>query len=94
MHPDSTATLIILPSWRRRDTQRSSSWTNTRVSLPTGAVTFHFTDIVGSARLLAALADQYESVLGMHPRVLRTAIAGHGGATTGITAAVAAGGVM
>jgi class 3 adenylate cyclase len=64
------------------------------MSLPTGTVTFFFTDIEGSTRLLPAHADQYASVLGIHARVLRTAIAGHGGATTGITAAVAAGGAM
>jgi class 3 adenylate cyclase len=42
-------------------------------------VTFLFTDIEGSTRLLSALADQYAPLLALHHRLLRGAIAGHGG---------------
>jgi predicted ATPase/class 3 adenylate cyclase len=49
------------------------------VSLPTGTVTFLFTDIEGSTRLLAALGDRYASLLDTHDRILRSAIAAHGG---------------
>ncbi len=46
---------------------------------PSGTVTFLFTDIEGSTRLLRALGDQYEQVRGEHDRLLRTAAAAHGG---------------
>ena len=41
--------------------------------LPTGTVTFLFTDIEGSTRLLAELGDGYAEVLAEHRRVLREA---------------------
>jgi predicted ATPase/class 3 adenylate cyclase len=47
--------------------------------LPTGTVTFLFTDIEGSTRLLAELGDRYVDVLGEHNRVLRDAFERHGG---------------
>jgi predicted ATPase/class 3 adenylate cyclase len=47
--------------------------------LPTGTVTFLFTDIEGSTRLLDELGDHYAEVLGQHRRVLRDAIGRHGG---------------
>jgi predicted ATPase/class 3 adenylate cyclase len=47
--------------------------------LPTGTVTFLFTDIEGSTRLLQRLGEQYPAVLADHHRVLRTAIEGAGG---------------
>jgi len=47
--------------------------------LPTGTVTFLFTDIEGSTRLLSALGDQYTPLLAAHDRLLRKAIAGNGG---------------
>jgi len=43
-------------------------------SLPTGTVTFLFTDIEGSTRLLQRLGDRYADVLATHHRLLRTAI--------------------
>ncbi len=43
-------------------------------SLPTGTVTFLFTDIEGSTRLLQQLGDRYADVLATHHRLLRTAI--------------------
>jgi predicted ATPase/class 3 adenylate cyclase len=47
--------------------------------LPTGTVTFLFTDIEGSTRLLAELGDGYAEALDDHRRRLRAAFAEHGG---------------
>jgi predicted ATPase/class 3 adenylate cyclase len=47
--------------------------------LPTGTVTFLFTDIEGSTGLLQALGDGYAAVLDEHAAILRRAIADHGG---------------
>ena len=41
--------------------------------LPTGTVTFLFTDIEGSTRLLRELRDQYATVLADHRAILRAA---------------------
>ena len=50
------------------------------MGLPTGTVTFLFTDIAGSTRLLDELgAEPYAEALAEHRRVLRTAFAAHGG---------------
>ncbi len=51
-----------------------------RGRLPSGTVTFLFTDIEGSTELLKRLGrDSYESVLVEHTRLLRAAVAAHGG---------------
>src|SRR6478735_1437008 len=51
-----------------------------RPELPTGTVTFLFTDIEGSTRLLHALGpDAYAAALAEHRRVLREAFAAQGG---------------
>jgi predicted ATPase/class 3 adenylate cyclase len=47
--------------------------------LPTGTVTFLFTDIEGSTRLLDELGEGYAEVLAEHHRVVRKAIGEHGG---------------
>jgi len=48
--------------------------------LPTGTVTFLFTDVEGSTRLLRELGpDHYASALEEHRRIVREAIAAHGG---------------
>jgi predicted ATPase/class 3 adenylate cyclase/DNA-binding CsgD family transcriptional regulator len=47
--------------------------------LPGGVVTFLFSDIEGSTRLVKALRDRYPQVLGEHRRLVRAAIAAHGG---------------
>jgi predicted ATPase len=47
--------------------------------LPTGTVTFVFTDIEGSTRLLHELGAAYAEALAEHRRVLRDAFARHGG---------------
>jgi len=47
--------------------------------LPTGTVTFLFTDIEGSTRLLEELGSRYVETLAEHRRVVRSACARHGG---------------
>jgi predicted ATPase/class 3 adenylate cyclase len=47
--------------------------------LPTGTVTFLFTDIEGSTRLLHELGERYVEVVADHRRVLRQAFVRHGG---------------
>jgi class 3 adenylate cyclase len=47
--------------------------------LPAGTVTFLFTDIKGSTRLLRELGDDYAAVLSEHRRALREAFERHGG---------------
>jgi len=47
--------------------------------LPAGTVTFLFTDVEGSTRLLHELGDGYADVLADHRRALRDAFARHGG---------------
>src|SRR4051794_26236534 len=46
---------------------------------PRGTVTFLFTDVEGSTRLLKQLGDEYGAVLAEHQRLLRDAFAAHGG---------------
>jgi class 3 adenylate cyclase len=53
--------------------------TREMAALPEGTVTFLFSDIEGSTRLLADLGDGYAEVLAEHRRVLREAFAAHGG---------------
>src|SRR5215212_6688771 len=47
--------------------------------LPTGTVTFLFTDIAGSTRLLAGEPQRYGALLAEHHRVLRQAFDAYGG---------------
>ena len=47
--------------------------------LPTGTVTFLFTDIEGSTGLLQALGDRYAAVLDEHAAIVRRAVADGGG---------------
>src|SRR4051812_31253816 len=48
-------------------------------ALPQGTVTFLFTDVEGSTRLLHKLGDGYADVLAEHRRALREAFARYGG---------------
>jgi predicted ATPase/class 3 adenylate cyclase len=57
-------------------TRRTSA---TASALPTGTVTFLFTDVEGSTRLVQALEDQYAALLAEHCRIMRDAIAGANG---------------
>ncbi|MEV4636091.1 adenylate/guanylate cyclase domain-containing protein [Actinoplanes sp. NPDC049548] len=50
-----------------------------RTELPSGLVTFVFTDIEGSTRLARMLGDEYGSVLNAHRGVLRRALRNHSG---------------
>jgi predicted ATPase/class 3 adenylate cyclase len=49
------------------------------VELPTGTITFLFTDVEGSTRHLAALGPQFQAVLERHHKLLRGAIGRHNG---------------
>jgi YVTN family beta-propeller protein len=49
------------------------------VDVPSGAVTFLFTDIEGSTRLVRQLRERYPGVLSEHQRLLRAAFAAHDG---------------
>src|SRR5512132_1693235 len=53
------------------------------VSLPHGTVTFLFTDIEGSTRLLQELGDEYANILADHRRTLRGEFARYGGVEVG-----------
>jgi class 3 adenylate cyclase len=50
-----------------------------RHHLPTGTVTFLFTDIEGSTYLLQALGAEYRGVLERHAAIVRHALAAHDG---------------
>jgi predicted ATPase/class 3 adenylate cyclase len=52
-------------------------------TLPTGTVTFLFTDIEGSTRLVQVLDDRYGELLADHCRIMREAIADGGGTELG-----------
>jgi class 3 adenylate cyclase len=47
--------------------------------LPSGTVTFLFTDVEGSTRLVRELRERYGDVLADHRRILRGAFAEYGG---------------
>jgi class 3 adenylate cyclase len=47
--------------------------------LPTGTVTFLFTDIEGSTRLLQELGDEYRAMQDLHSAIMRRAMAEAGG---------------
>ncbi|HEY7832790.1 MAG TPA: adenylate/guanylate cyclase domain-containing protein, partial [Ktedonobacterales bacterium] len=49
------------------------------MDLPSGTVTFLFSDIEGSTQLLQALGDRYAQMLDDHQRLLRAAWTAHGG---------------
>lgn len=51
-----------------------------RDDLPGGTVTFLFTDVEGSTKLLEEIREEaYDDVLSDHRRVIRQACRGHGG---------------
>src|SRR5205807_2344439 len=47
--------------------------------LPTGTLTFLFTDIEGSTQLLSELGDEFRIAIEDHHRIVRDAISVHGG---------------
>ena len=50
---------------------------------PSGTVTFLFSDVEGSTRLLQALGDRYDELIGAHNRLLRDVFARFGGREIG-----------
>src|SRR4030095_868415 len=58
---------------------RSRSHPAPMAALPTGTVTFLFTDIEGSTRLLQELGDRYAAVRDEHAAIVRRAVAEAGG---------------
>src|SRR6266487_2056361 len=65
---------------RRRPPDRTRPQSEAAMSeLPGGTVTFLFTDIEGSTRLLQELGDDYALVLAEHHRLFRALIDEHGG---------------
>jgi len=57
--------------------------TTAHPALPTGTVTFLFTDIEGSTRILQALGDRYREVLAQHHELVRQVLAEHDGTEVG-----------
>ena len=66
-------------SFACHDDDEGVTLTRGMAEIPTGAVTFLFTDIEGSTRLVKQLRDRYGAVLVDHQRLLRAAFAAHGG---------------
>src|SRR4051794_31930096 len=63
----------------RLDLRRRSSHDPSVRELPSGTVTFLFTDIEGSTRLQHEHGDRYAELLSEHRRVLRESFARYGG---------------
>src|SRR5919202_190704 len=61
------------------DAQDISASAARKARLPTGTVTFVFTDIEGSTRLLKRLGSRYGDVLADHRTILRAAVRAHRG---------------
>jgi len=53
------------------------------LTIPTGTVTFLFTDIEGSTLLLNRVGDRYPEILSEHQKILRGAFAKHNGYEVG-----------
>src|SRR4051794_38651431 len=51
--------------------------------MPSGTVTFLFTDVEGSTRLVLEHGDGYATLLAEHRRVIRGAVGAHGGVEMG-----------
>jgi predicted ATPase/class 3 adenylate cyclase len=69
MEPELSAGGEVLPLARPR----------ADVALPAGDVTFVFTDVVGSTRLLASLGERFAPLLAVHQSIVAKAMADHGG---------------
>jgi predicted ATPase/class 3 adenylate cyclase len=66
-------------SWDSLDLAAKVECVRSGVSFPRGTVTFLFTDIEGSTRLVQELGDEYADMLADHRRTLREQFARHGG---------------
>src|SRR5689334_23609221 len=70
---------------RRRSARGVDTWIPSRdhgyvsSTLPTGVVTFLFTDVEGSTKLLHELGDDYAAALHEHRRIVREAFRAHDG---------------
>ena len=64
---------VVAPPGVSRDDGRRA------MALPAGTVTLLFSDIEGSTRLLERLGEGYAEVLEEHRRIVRGAVAAHGG---------------
>ena len=84
-----SGTLTLAHEWQGLwvDTpRREMEAADMRQDLPRGTVTFVFTDIEGSTRLLEELgSERYAELLSRHHRVCRAAWAAHGGAEVDTT---------
>src|SRR4029078_8926375 len=69
----------MVGSYVRPRSRAGSPLYGNAVSLPGGTVTFLFTDIEGSTRLLQELGDDYGQGVGDHRRLLREVFQGAGG---------------
>src|SRR5215213_9455492 len=79
-----TVYAMVLPQYSERASKATSqgrrvSTVSSRTELPSGLVTFMFTDIEGSTRLARMLGDSYGAVLNAHRAVLRAALRDFGG---------------
>src|SRR5439155_19972144 len=80
-------TARISATWPRRSSRPSaglcassfSCHASTMAELPGGTVTFLFSDIEGSTRLVKQLRERWSEVLADHQRLLRASFASHGG---------------
>src|SRR5437868_8383694 len=78
-HPQPACVPVGERARRDRQAQMAQSTSEGPRALPTGTVTFLFTDIEGSTKLVQALGDRYDAVLADHCRIIRDAIAQGGG---------------
>ena len=72
-----SAAIATIASMERRRTQDQEAL------LPTGTLTFVFSDIEGSTRLLQALGRSYDALLETHDRIIRSAAEAEGGRSFG-----------
>src|SRR5690606_9214810 len=66
-------------TWDSRHTDRGPDTTQSRASLPTGTVTFLFTDIEGSTLMVQRLGERWAEVLARHDAIVTAAIDGNRG---------------
>ncbi|TML10191.1 MAG: adenylate/guanylate cyclase domain-containing protein, partial [Actinobacteria bacterium] len=64
---------------RLRGARTSTDERRVTAQLPTGTVTFLFSDVEGSTELLRRLRDRYAEVMADHERLLRSAFQDSGG---------------
>src|SRR5687768_1069884 len=68
------------------DLARATPWAAHSAGMPellTGTVTFFFSDIEGSTRLLSATGDRWPALLGRHQQLLRAAFEANEGSEVG-----------